>query len=229
MTTDEINALQKELARALGGTPGVWGVGVSREGGAYALVVSVDSGTYTGGAPAAYKGVVVRTEDLSATEPAHPGRRTVCDPEIEALSDEAAVRAVGAVAKSWFDERGWDAHLAVSAARAAPPADPLPGWLSAPETDLPAAGKAARALLTAIAEGDDPVARGWVDAALRSEGEGRGHCLDTLAIGVGGAILIGLILAARVERVHGKDVRFYQGLPKQLGDLVRKAAKPFLP
>jgi hypothetical protein len=85
------------------------------------------------------------------------------------------------------------------------------------------AGPLAKSALLAILDGQDDEVEAWARAAVRHTSEGAAHLLDPISLGILGGILIGAILAARVKRA-GK-VEFYEGVPKELGDIISGAGK----
>jgi hypothetical protein len=53
-------------------------------------------------------------------------------------------------------------------------------------------------------------------------GAAKVQALDPITLSIGGIILIGAILAARVKKIG--NVEFYQGLPKETADVIKAAA-----
>jgi hypothetical protein len=77
--------------------------------------------------------------------------------------------------------------------------------------------------MAAILSSDDDEAAMWARAAVRRASARSGQLLDPISLGIAGAILIGSILAARVKKVG--PVKFYEGLPKELGSVVKAGAE----
>jgi hypothetical protein len=145
------------------------------------------------------------------------------------LTDKQAIDAINVVAELWLEEKGRTAYAVMQAtyARADQKKVALPPWARGPAQETPELANIARATLTAILEGSDPDARRWAREALRRVEGSKAQVIDPLTLAIGGTFLIGLVLAARVKKIDKSGVEFYEGLPKELVDLV-KAAGTFL-
>ncbi len=73
-----------------------------------------------------------------------------------------------------------------------------------------------------IANGEDAFAARWVDVELKNLQDAKAEVLDPFTLAILGATLIGCILAARVSKIG--SVEFYQGVPKELADVLKAAA-----
>jgi hypothetical protein len=145
--------------------------------------------------------------------------------QVRLLSNEGAVEALSEVAANWLRYRTAEATsvLFVSAVDSETSFSRLPDWVLDARKSMDDAGPLARSALLAILDGEDDEAEAWVRAAVRHTSEGAAQLLDPISLGILGGILIGVILAARVKRV-GK-VEFYEGVPKELGDIISGAGK----
>jgi hypothetical protein len=144
---------------------------------------------------------------------------------IEQLTDANAVSTLTSVAKRWVAERPTDAVNAVmgvvsdagsAAMRVAE--SPVGRTEVTPET-----ANLSRAMLVELASGNDDEVIVWVEDAV-SEAEGIGaQVIDPISLGIIGGIIIGSILAARVKKIG--PIKFYKGVPKELGDVLSAAGK----
>jgi hypothetical protein len=147
--------------------------------------------------------------------------------EIDNLSNEAAVTALSEVAQSWLSARpgeAGDALLSLTVGGRGPEPGTVPGWaVDSRQVDADAA-QLSRYALTTIAEGNDDEAVQWVKAALLQVSRPVPQIFDPVSLGILGGILIGTILASRVKKIG--PVEFYEGVPKELADVVRAAGGP---
>jgi hypothetical protein len=81
--------------------------------------------------------------------------------------------------------------------------------------------------LSALLTDDDLEIRGWTNDAVAKAKQTQVQVLDPLTLAVGGLVLGGLILAARVKNVGRGGVSFYEGLPKELADVLKAGANFF--
>ena len=147
------------------------------------------------------------------------------DARINTLSDEDAARVLTNVVYQWLDRKGVEAFVVNQRFHAALQKQKLatPAWASRDAgRSSKKLGSAARVALAAIADGEDRPASLWVSAELdRIEGA-KAQVFDPISLSIGGAILIGCILAARVKKIG--SVEFYKGVPKELADVIKAAA-----
>ncbi|MGF1580370.1 MAG: hypothetical protein ACFCD0_13490 [Gemmataceae bacterium] len=149
---------------------------------------------------------------------------------IDDLTDEAALRVATRLSESWFKLEGWEAFTAVNPIdrKVVASKDAMPEWVIDPAASKSDAAGVAKLALKVVLEGDNTKAKEWVGAALREEEKPKGHALDPFTAIIGGVVLVSLVLAARVKKIDGKGVEFYEGLPEGLGDIIKTVAKPFL-
>ena len=145
--------------------------------------------------------------------------------EIQGLSNSAAVKAASIVAKSWLEERGFQAHVCLEEARrkVGQPYDEALNWGLDEGTPNDDSGALARYSLSVLSDSEDEEVKDWVAAALKRVREFRAYALDPASMLIGGGILICTILAARVKRIG--TVEFYEGIPKPTPDLLKLVAK----
>lgn len=145
--------------------------------------------------------------------------------QVRLLSNEGAVEALSEVAANWLQARTSEATSVLfrSAVDSGTLFSSLPGWVLDARESMDDAGPLARSALLVILDGDDDEVAAWARAAVRHTSEGAAQLLDPISLGILGGILIGAILAARVKRV-GK-VEFYEGVPKELGDIISGGRK----
>ena len=62
----------------------------------------------------------------------------------------------------------------------------------------------------------------WTREAIEKVRKIQAHVLDPFTLSIGGAILIGAILAARVRRIG--PVEFYEGVPENLAKVIKAGA-----
>jgi hypothetical protein len=147
--------------------------------------------------------------------------------DFNGLTDEQVASALRLVTKAWIDS-GNPAALATAStiANAGEQLSDLPQWLTpgasvplqqmAP-AELAGLRKYSRATLMVLSQSESPEIRRWVhDSAVA--------CATHETLLVEGTILIGIILAARVERIDGNGVSFYRGLPANVVSFITKLA-----
>lgn len=141
------------------------------------------------------------------------------------LSDLAAVEALCQVAREWLLNRGLDAYQIYHETRetAASRYDQLPIWIKGqPRNELEESGPFARRILATLLVSTDGEVQEWTETAIRKVDESKAHVLDPLTLGIGGLILIGAILAARVKKIGA--VEFYEGIPENLAAVLKAGA-----
>lgn len=152
---------------------------------------------------------------------------------IDQLSDMQAVAALHHVAGRWLEKDGLTAHVAIQSVQdaARKKGVELPPWAFAAPKPNKTNAALCRAVLTDILAGNEAKAREWVRAAVARVTASSGHALDPSLVLLGGFLLIGLVLAARVRKLRaGKIVvDFYKGVPKDVADIVEATAAATLP
>jgi hypothetical protein len=139
---------------------------------------------------------------------------------IEALSDDTAVQAISRISKEWLTNRGVEAYVVVEGAKrkAQISYQHLPDWIAGIPEGTQAAGELARLMLGALLEAEDEEVATWTKQAINEASVPKAQ-VDPITLSILGAILIGSILAARVKKVG--SVEFYQGVPKELADVLK--------
>ncbi len=142
---------------------------------------------------------------------------------IAKLSDQAAVMALSMVAEEWLRQRGLEAHVVIDGARKRTPEsyDAVPSWAGDIPTVTAESGDFARRMLAALRSGADEEVSVWTERAIDEVSQAKGHVVEPLSLAIGGVILIGAILAARVKKMG--SVEFYEGVPKELADVMKAA------
>jgi hypothetical protein len=140
--------------------------------------------------------------------------------EIDKLSDAAAVKALVGVVREWSNKRGLEALVVVYQVqqRASAALDKSPKWASTQPEASPESGKFARKMLHALATGNDDEVAVWTRHAVKSQSVAAAH-VDPITLSILGGIVIGAILAARVKKIG--TVEFYEGVPKELADVIK--------
>jgi hypothetical protein len=140
------------------------------------------------------------------------------------LSDEAAVKALSLVAQSWISKRGLESFGAYHEARSRcnNQFTSLPKWLTESPKATKESGKFARRMLGILADSQDEEVSQWTKDAIGKVSSAKGYAIDPLTLAIGGLILIGAILAARVRKIG--SVTFYKGVPKELADVLKAGA-----
>ncbi len=143
--------------------------------------------------------------------------------DLQQLSDEDSVKAISLIAESWMANRGREVYVAFhgTMARAGDAYKNLPVWARDAPVVTKESGAFARRMLGALNDAQDEEVRVWTDEALRKVHEPTAH-IDPVTLSIGGAILIGAILAARVKKIG--SVEFYEGVPENLAKVIKAAA-----
>lgn len=155
---------------------------------------------------------------------------------VAALTDMQAVAALRLVAQSWLSSDGVVAFGVVTDAREYIQSRSLdvPDWVAGnPPTgadmsddEFRAIGDYCRKVLESLLNSDDPHAHGWADRAINKVTEPQPQVLETILL-IKGAIMIAMLLAARVEKIDKNGVTFYQGLPKGLSSVLSARLSAF--
>jgi len=149
---------------------------------------------------------------------------------IQKLDGIAAVQILRNIAQKWIETRGLEAFVVVDAIRRefGDGYENPPSWLlERPEEASDKLIALSKRALNAILEGEELTERTWVEDELADLREARAQMADPLSLGVIGATLIGMIVAARVEKFG--NVTFYKGVPKEIVDIVRRATSILVP
>ena len=146
------------------------------------------------------------------------------------LTDEQVASALRLVAKAWIDSRDPAALATVSTtATASEQLAALPRWLTSGASDplqqiapaeVAALHKYSRATFLVLFQSQSPEIRQWVHDAVV-------ECATHETVLLEGTILIGMILAARIERLDGKRVSFYRGLSTNVVSFITKLASTY--
>jgi hypothetical protein len=151
--------------------------------------------------------------------------------DVDRLDDTLAVKAVADVTEKWFDERGLQAHTVITKTQSYARRQDfsLPVWATEEVTDqqslvTPESGEACRTALKFLLNSDDPEVRSWTRTAVYEANQTHVQFIDPLTLAVGGLVLGGLILAARVRRIGPDGVEFFEGIPEELANVLRAGA-----
>lgn len=141
--------------------------------------------------------------------------------DIQGLSDENAVAALSIVAQLWIQAQSGEAEAAMEAARASPSFRLAPAWATKSATPLPESGDFSRHILVSLYNSDDETVKNWTRQAVAKVAGPRHYAIDPVSLAIGGTILIGAILAARVKKAG--PLEFYEGVPAELADVIKSA------
>ena len=97
----------------------------------------------------------------------------------------------------------------------------LPSWVNGELEVTPEKAVLARRLLAVLVNYKDPKVNLWTRNALDEVSKAEAQ-MDPATLAIGGAILIGAILAARVQNIG--SAKFYEGIDDSLADIL----KPFV-
>jgi hypothetical protein len=147
---------------------------------------------------------------------------------IEKLSDAGAVKALSLVVADWSKRRGLEALMVVSQTQqnAIASLQKSPPWAGGKPDATPDAGRFARKMLVALADGSDDEVAAWTNTAVKAQFDAVAY-VDPLTLSIIGAMVIGGILAARVKKIGA--VEFYEGVPKELADVLKVGAQVAAP
>jgi hypothetical protein len=149
--------------------------------------------------------------------------------DVRNLGDVAAVRALSEVAQRWFEARGLQANVVMRQTEQYAHNNGLTiaVWAIEPQAPSPEAGAASRRALAALLIDDDLEIRSWAKDAVAAAKQTQIQVLDPLTLAVGGFVLAGLILAARIKKVGPDGAEFYEGIPKELANVLKAGANFF--
>jgi hypothetical protein len=143
--------------------------------------------------------------------------------DVEQLSAEQATVAANFVVQEWIRAAGLEAlALWQAIEKARKDQGPIETWVADPKSNDPEVAELCRHILKVFL--NTPTAKGldfrrWAQQGIDKATQARGHVLDPVSLLIGGTLLIGLVLAARVKRIG--DVEFYEGIPENVADLVK--------
>jgi hypothetical protein len=151
---------------------------------------------------------------------------------VDRLNDTLAVRALSEVTQRWYAERGLQALAVLRETESYAHKQNLyiPNWaIESGDQGIVTAesGKACRAALKALINDDDPQIRSWTRSAVERANQTQVQALDPVSLAVGGLVLGGLILAARVKKIGPEGVEFYEGIPEELAKILGAGANFF--
>jgi len=140
----------------------------------------------------------------------------------EKLTDVQLVQAVALVAQRWLKDEGLEAFKAYSEVvqKSAELDVALPEWAMGKPAPNKETAEACSVALDLLLSTPDSKVRTWAQAAVKETQTARPNVLDPFTLSVGGVVLVGVILAARVKKVGPKGVEFYKGLPTGLSKLL---------
>jgi len=143
--------------------------------------------------------------------------------DIEQLSDKDAVKGLSLVAEAWMANRGREVYVTFygTIEKAGDSYSGLPDWSRNAQLSLEESGEFARRMLASLADATDDEVRVWTAEALSSVSDPHVH-IDPITLSIGGIILIGAILAARVRKIG--PVEFYKGIPEGLAKVIKAGA-----
>lgn len=138
------------------------------------------------------------------------------------LNDELAVYSLKKVVRKWFENKGFEAYCVVSSAQLKSGIflHNLPDELTTDEAVNSELGDMSRYALKSIVDGDNDEITSWVNEVLDEVEKPKAQAFDPLTWGVIGLVVIGLVLASRIKSI-GSAVEFYEGVPKEVVDIVK--------
>ncbi len=144
--------------------------------------------------------------------------------DIQQLGNEAAVEALSLVAQAWMVHRGLEVYKTYHGVRskAAESYEGLPSWARDAPVATDESADFARRMLTVLSDSSDDEVQLWTQEALEKVQKAQVHAIDPLTLSIGGVILIGAILAARVKKIG--SVEFYKGIPENLAKVIKAGA-----
>ena len=149
--------------------------------------------------------------------------------KVDELTDVMAIEAIALVSQSWFEERGLEANgvLRQSEDYARRQNLAIPEWATEPGIVTAESGRACRFALDSMLTAEDEQVRSWARTAVDKVAGEKVQALDPISIAVGGLVLGALILASRVKKVGPDGIEFYEGIPKELANVLKAAANFF--
>ena len=134
-----------------------------------------------------------------------------------AFTDSQAEVGLSLFIKAWANARG----LEILAVWQRLDASGHNGGATAAAEKLGGDPDLARRILESVANSDSAEEARWARNAIEQATKVQAHVLDPVSLGIIGATLIGLVLAARVKKVG--DVEFFKGVPPELAKIIKGA------
>lgn len=151
--------------------------------------------------------------------------------KINLLPNDLAVDVLRKVVKKWIENRSLEAFVVFNKVREeySSTYESLPAWLNEPSSQASAElVSTSKFVLDAILTGDDEKAKEWVETELDALENAEAFVADPVTIAIiGGATIIGIILAARVKKIG--NVEFFEGIPPETVEIARYATDIVLP
>jgi hypothetical protein len=138
---------------------------------------------------------------------------------VSELKDQQAIDAANFVVREWIKSAGLEAMALWQAIdKITKTQGPVEASIGDPECGDPTVvAKLSRQMLQAFLDnplGSDPSYRKWAQQGIKQVTEAHGHVVEPVSALIGGTVLIGLVLAARIKKAKKDGVEFYPGLPK---------------
>jgi len=146
---------------------------------------------------------------------------------VSQLTDEQATNAANFVVREWIKVDGLEALALWQTIEKVKTGDSVETWVEDPKSKDPEVAKLCRQMLQVFLDsprGKGPNFRKWAQQGIDKATEAHGQMLDPGSLIIGGTLLIGLVLAARVKSVGPSGVEFFKGLPANLSKLVKLAS-----
>ena len=140
--------------------------------------------------------------------------------DVSQLSNAAAVEALSIVARSWIQHKGLEVYKVYYGVRSiiVEQFQGLPTWASDIPEVTDASGEFARKMLMVLNDAEDDEVQAWTRQSFERLDTATAH-VDPVTLGIGGIILIGAILAARVRKIG--PVEFYKDIPDDLANVLK--------
>jgi len=144
---------------------------------------------------------------------------------VSQLTDEQAISAANFVVQEWGKVAGLEAlkfWQAIEKVRKTQ--EPIEAWVADPKSNDPEVAKLYRQMLQFFLErprGTEPDFQKWARQGIDNATQAHAQVLDPIG---GGLLLIGLVLAVRIESIGPGGVKFFKGLPESLIKLVNAAS-----
>jgi hypothetical protein len=148
--------------------------------------------------------------------------------DVSQLTDEQAISAANFVVQEWTKNARSEAiALWKAIGKARKIEEPLETWLLDPKPTDPDVAYVCRQMLQSFLEspeGKEPSFCNWAQQGIEQATTAQAQVLDPLSLVIGGTLLIGLVLAVRVEDVEvgkqGFKAKLTKGLPDSVVNLV---------
>jgi hypothetical protein len=144
------------------------------------------------------------------------------------LTDQQAIVAANFVVGEWMKVSGAEAlALWQTIDRVSKSEGPIEEWALDPKVKDRRTAKLCRQMLDAFASsppGKGADFRKWTRQGIDAAKEAHAQVFDPASAAVVGTVVIGLVLAARVQSIGKDRITFYKGLPSNLGKVVKLVA-----